>query len=382
MRRFAWLSAALALGLTVSACASSTSDAGAGAGGGGGGGGSGGGNVGAAAKVLSKFVDMPLAERDPQLLELAKKDGNTVSWYGGWQHADLLAKAFTAKYGIKVDLYSSDNETSLQKAVQQEQAGKHLVDVIEMSYLQQEQIRQTGYMYEGFKADVSSDDYVTQKFTPGFTVTRMLGYLVAWNTDKIHAADAPSSFEDLTKPVWKGQLALELGDWDWYATLVKYFTDKGKSDSEIQDLFTKIAANSRPIKGHTDMANLLAAGDYAGCVDCYQQSLQDVIDDKAPVTYTTKAGGVVEPVVTSPSGESVFKSAPHPAAAMLLVDWLLSPEAQQIYGDGGQIPALKSLSGDFFTKYDTVLPPAGEMVGASGKQHEAQYNAIVQGAGQ
>jgi ABC-type Fe3+ transport system substrate-binding protein len=48
--------------------------------------------------------------------------------------------------------------------------------------------------------------------------------------------------------------------------------------------------------------------------------------------------------VGQPNGTAVFKNAPHPYAAMLLLRWIASADGQKAYAAGGRIPALSSVS--------------------------------------
>jgi hypothetical protein len=48
--------------------------------------------------------------------------------------------------------------------------------------------------------------------------------------------------KDLADPRWDGRLGLELGDFDWYAGLVTYWLEQGKTRQEIDDLLARMRA--------------------------------------------------------------------------------------------------------------------------------------------
>ena len=47
----------------------------------------------------------------------------------------------------------------------------------------------------------------------------------------------------------------------------------------------------------------------------------------------------VEPVAARPQGIAVAKNAPHPHAALLFADYVLSPEGQELLNSMGRVPA-------------------------------------------
>jgi iron(III) transport system substrate-binding protein len=56
--------------------------------------------------------------------------------------------------------------------------------------------------------------------------------------------------------------------------------------------------------------------------------------DGAPIEWVP-----LQPAFGRPNGVAVAKNASHPYAAMLLVDFILSPEGQQIFNERGRVPA-------------------------------------------
>ena len=51
----------------------------------------------------------------------------------------------------------------------------------------------------------------------------------------------------------------------------------------------------------------------------------------------------LDPVITSPSQVAIAAKAPHPAAARLFVDFLLSKEGQRLIESRGRVPARTDL---------------------------------------
>ena len=52
--------------------------------------------------------------------------------------------------------------------------------------------------------------------------------------------------------------------------------------------------------------------------------------------------GAVEPLVGRPQAIALAANAPHPHAALLFADFVLSPEGQKLLGDMGRVPSSRT----------------------------------------
>ena len=97
-----------------------------------------------------------------------------------------------------------------------------------------------------------------------------------------------------------------------------------------------MANGAKVVKGHTVMGELLSAGQFSVAASNYCYLVQRAADKGAPVAYQP----FVQPVIARPQGAALMKSAPHPAAALLFVDWLLT-EGQQVIVDLSLTPSIE-----------------------------------------
>ena len=97
-----------------------------------------------------------------------------------------------------------------------------------------------------------------------------------------------------------------------------------------------MANGAKVVKGHTVMGELLSAGQFSVAASNYSYLVQRVADKGAPVAYQP----FVQPVIARPQGAALMKSAPHPAAALLFVDWMLT-EGQQVLVDLSLTPSIE-----------------------------------------
>jgi iron(III) transport system substrate-binding protein len=99
-------------------------------------------------------------------------------------------------------------------------------------------------------------------------------------------------------------------------------------------VLAKIAANNVEFhKGHSQLAELLVAGQAAACFTCYSHHYPSRKRKGAPVDYMLSEGaaGII--------AVAVMKNAPHPNTAWLFTRWAASEEGQTVYAKGGRTPA-------------------------------------------
>src|SRR5262249_61217385 len=106
--------------------------------------------------------------------------------------------------------------------------------------------------------------------------------------------------------------------------------------SAFDDMMRKIAANSQLISGHSQEASALAAGQVQVVVTGHAQSMEQLQKAGAPIAFGPP---FVTPVIQRPQGMGISFQAPHPAAAILFYDFMLSPVGQKMLQQNGVLPA-------------------------------------------
>jgi len=359
--RLGRLVAAIGLSLAVASCGGSpTATNGAG--------------PGDASAKFQQYESLKGQERRDTLLKDAKSEG-AVSLYTSMTSdvADAVTKAFTDQTGIKVNLYRADSETVLQRILQEasaHHAGADAVetDALEMASLGKEQLIQP---YTGERRDMVDNE---GKFET-WTADRYNLFAPSWNTTKVAAGAQPTSWEALADPKWDGGLAMELNDYDWYMTLYEYWQKKGKSTADIDKLFSDMARGAKVVKGHTVMGEMLSAGQYSVAASNYSYIVQKAMNKGAPVAYQP----FVQPVIARPQGAAALKSAPHPAAALLFQDWLMT-EGQQVFVEQGLTPSIEPANLKDPLDGLEVIPVDVNQLLDKQKEWSDRYDALLSGS--
>ena len=159
------------------------------------------------------------------------------------------------------------------------------------------------------------------------------GYSVPqYNTNLVKPDELPKSFEDfLTRKQWVGKVVIEGTDRDWMDAVLQFYgRDKGLK------LLRDIQATLKPVvlDGHFALARQIAAGEYPIALMNYSMLTTNLKQQGAPTDYV-----VLDPVHLWFGMVGVNKNAPHPKAALLAANFLLSREAQDFAAKtGGRVP--------------------------------------------
>ena len=288
--------------------------------------------------------------------------------------ADAVVEAFEDTYGdIDVSVYRAGSETVLQRILQEQSADFAGNDVVETNATELFALANEEALaeYAGERRDLVPE---AGRFE-GWTATRFNLFAPSWNTKLIQAIGVPTSWEDLADPKYDGQLAMEVGDYDWYLTLYGYWQEQGKSEEEIDKLFADMADGAKIVKGHTVQGELLSAGQFAVVASNYTYLVERVKQKGAPVEYKP----LVEPIIARPNGVGLMKTATNPAAAMLFADWLLE-EGQAVIAEEGLTPSIAE--GADPLEGVEVIPVDVEALLNESDMWSKKYEAVLQGGEQ
>ena len=289
------------------------------------------------------------AQVDSVVLERAKKDGS-VTLYTSMQLTDSrpLTEAFEKKHGIRVNLWRASGEKVAQRVLTEARAGRFEVDVVETDGAQMEILyreRQLAPLAGVSLADIPEHIVPAHK---GYVPTRLTLYVLAYNTQRVRAAEVPGSYEDLLDPKWAGRIAVEAADVAWFAAVASAMgEDKGVA------WFRKLAAMKPSIRsGHTLMAELVAAGEIDMALDAHVQGVARLKDKGAPIEWKA-----LQPAFGQPSSVGITRRAPHPNAALAFASFILSREGQEVIKSRNRVPSSRAVASPLNQfRYDLIAP--------------------------
>jgi iron(III) transport system substrate-binding protein len=261
-------------------------------------------------------------DRTEKIVAAAKKEG-AVSLYTTLAANNLgaLIGPFEKKYGIKVTIWRASTGKVLQRTVSEAAAGRYEVDAIHFGSPQLEALHR-----EKLLQPVKSP--VFAELNPGalpahheWAATILQTYVQAYNTKLVKKEDLPKTYEDLLDPKWKGKLGIESEAWPWYATL-----SRAMGEEKTAKLFRDIVAANGMVshRGETSLNNLVIAGDVPVALTDYEHIAQGTKKKGAPIDWFA-----LKPTIARANGIGIARHAPHPNAALLFYDYMLSATGAQ-----------------------------------------------------
>lgn len=267
-----------------------------------------------------------------ELIAAAQAEGSLVVYTSNPDSiTQPFADAFTERYGVEVSWQQLSTAALEQRFSAEADANANQADVLmsSNSLFLRDQIA-------GGRLTALADADLPGGFPPaGYPEEFLLmdGLIpiggefvigIAYNTDLVPAEEVPTSFEDLLDPKWSGQLGTinpTTGGafvWDFWDFLIQEYGE---------DFVTAIVAQEptfaeAPIPG----AQAMAAGERAIFFPTFASVIGNLQNEGAPVAINF-------PDTTSGSANmpGLAAQAPHPNAARLWINFLLSEEGNAIY---------------------------------------------------
>ncbi len=274
-------------------------------------------------------------DREARLLADAKKQGQVVMYTSlNLKDSVPLSEAFEKRTGIKVQLWRASSEKVLQRAITEARAGRFSPDILEtngpeMEALYREQILEE--FYSPHFTDLPAAAFPRHRH---YVADRFNFFTIGYNTNLVKPEEVPNAYEDLVHPRWAGRVGIEGSDVDWFGAMVK-----SMGEAKGLAFFRKVAQMKPQIRtGHTLMAELVASGEIPLAATLYNHNVERLMVKGAPVKWKA-----LRPTFGRPNAIGVAKRAPHPHAAMVFVDFMLSKEGQTILKERNRVPASLSV---------------------------------------
>ena len=277
-------------------------------------------------------------DREQVLLEGAKKEGEVVLYSAMIVNQALrpIAEAFMQKYpDIQLTYWRGDSEEITQRVLAEVRAGNVVGDVVEGTSLGEALVK-AGVVqtYTTPKVEAYPEKYRDPEGQ--WTATRLSYFAVAYNTNLVSPDEVPKTYEDLLDPKWKGKMAWRIGSESGtplFLTNLRTAWGEERANEYFQKLKEQEIVNFGSGSART-LVDRVIAGEYAIALNIFAHHPLISAEKGAPVNTQ-----LLEPVPTTTATMLIPKGAPHPFAAMLLIDFILSEEGQKILLGADYIPA-------------------------------------------
>lgn len=277
------------------------------------------------------------AADDARLVELKKgveKEGKLVLYtVFAYDDAMYVVENFRKKYPfLKVELHRATNEQLFNRVSAEQKAKMYNADVItgkgtnlylmrKMGFLSRYDSPERKFFTEGVK---DKDGYWTTMFNTVLSAV--------YNTHMVVQREIPVTYQDLLKPQWKGRIGFNVNNVTWLEVVMKIM------GNEEGIKYLESLAQQKPIlrAGATLNIMLTAAGEFPLAVSVGVHLVEKQKAKGAPVEWAR-----LKPYYGDLNAISMASNAPHPNAAKLFIDYVLSEEGQEVMVKLGNIPARK-----------------------------------------
>jgi len=303
--------------------------------------------------IVSVLLVCPRAHAaDSALFEAAKKEGQVV-WYTSLivnQAVRPLIAAFNKKYpGIEVKYARGDSGPNAIKVMNEARASKVEGDVFD-GIATTPPLLKAGLVEKFVPAD--ADKYPAALRDPEGRWNALIVYFLAPGVNtQLVGKDEIKTAQDFLNPKWKGKIAWSTEPSSGCAVYVGSVLqtmgeEKGMAflRALAQQDIVNVDATNRAI------LDQVILGQYAIALSIFNHHALLSENKGAPVTWLK-----VEPISGVTHSIGLVKNAPHPNAAKLLIDFLLSEEGQRTFADVDYLPAMPSVP----AKTPGVKPEAG-----------------------
>ena len=287
-------------------------------------------------EILAQVNKLAPAERQRALEQGARKEGFVkFASNESVEGIKVLHGAFAAKYPfIKVESWRAPGLRGVTRLLLEHRTGKLEADVLGLPFEGVVQTEKEGVLarYDSPERRYYGDRV---KDKNGYWTSPHYSILaIGYNTRMVKPEEAPRGYQDLLQPRFKGELSI---DTDPHRAVMAWLMSWG--EEKTRNYINQLLRNGMmPRKGHTLQTQLLCAGEFKVGVELHAyQVMQAKRDQGCPISL---AFGDPAPASTG-SHIGVTKTAPHPYAAALFVDFVLGDEGAKIVAASGRVPTRK-----------------------------------------
>jgi iron(III) transport system substrate-binding protein len=265
----------------------------------------------------------------PDLANAAKAEGALIV-YGSMNEQEALPlwKLFEDATGVKVSYVRSSDTQIMAKVAIENRAGQRTWDIAFTTTVPQ---LPAAYLApfdppeaKGLMAEARDPN---RRWYGGYANYNAPAY----NINFVHKADLPKSYEDFaTHKEWAGKIAIDDTDDEWLAAICAFY-----GDARGQALVKGMVAALDPVitDGHLALARSVGAGEYWLALNNYLPLTLNVKMSGAPTDFW-----LLEPVPLIFGSVGVNTLAPHPNAAKLAGNFVLSQEGETFMTHKGRLP--------------------------------------------
>ena len=273
-------------------------------------------------EALKTLKGLSAKERLTRVENEARKEG-TVRWASSTPQAwaEPALQIFRKRYPtIQIEYMRQSGRVLAERIIREHRAGKYEIDIVGTSAVTFAGMKDAGVIAP-YLSPEATQLRQNMKDPAGWWVA-YFGNIQAIICNKAQVKNPANDWKDFLDPKWKGEFSIDDTRYEWFYALQQIY---GRQEgNRMITGFRQNGVNLR--RGGTLRSQLVGAGEESCGLGVYLNNVRDLLEQNAPVTYS-----VPEPVIIVPVINMMAKLPPHAYAAILLYDFILSPEATGQY---------------------------------------------------
>lgn len=279
-----------------------------------------------------------------RVMESARKEGVVVvySTFANPPFRRAVERTFTPKYGVKVEWIVSGGAENKEKLAVEQRSKQYVGDAYNGGPTPMLDMMAEGMLeafrppvYEQTAKDVWEASPYDYDNTGHITVIQgsITQYIVI-NTNLVKPGEYPQSYHDLLDPKWKGKIVMFDPTTGGAGSFL--FTRLAEDKGYGLEFWRQMAKQNIQFQRNYDAVDrLVALGERDIGLGGQQSTTQQYLEAGTPIKlwYPPLDGRVM-----SLSVMSIVRNAPHPNAAKLLVNFMLTKEGQDLLDIQGSVP--------------------------------------------
>ena len=307
------------------------------------------------APVPTSNLQPPTSQEDTawdRVLQAAKKEGR-VTIYSFNFTGDLglmLQKAFEQRYGIDLEIITGRGAEFIERLKTEKRIGQLTADTTEGSAIHVKTMKVEGITVSvaaelpslGEKGKWVIDPFALDPQDKHLIVHFISTYAPHVNTRLVKPGEEPKAWRDLLDPKWKGKMTItdhniSGGPYLLFPPLVR---EKIIDESFIKALYKQ---DLRFATSVVDETAQLARGEQYLMIRGADSISARFVAEGAPI----RAAELQDGTTLSPGAAAAIKGAPHPNAAKVFLNWIMSQEGQTVHGEGKKMGSVRTDVKDF-----------------------------------
>ncbi|HME61895.1 MAG TPA: extracellular solute-binding protein [Candidatus Binatia bacterium] len=276
-------------------------------------------------------------DRQQVIIGGAKKEGK-ISWYTSLivdQVVRPVKEAFEKEYPfLQVEYFRGNSERLVQKMFSEYQGKRYEVDIVDGT-VTAPMVKKGGYLQRFYSPQLAEYPLELKDAQGYWAVSNVYYFALGYNTRMVKPNEVPKTYGDLLNPRWKSQMMWSTSRGSGAPMFIgNVLQTMGPEAGKAYLQKLKAQNVAKTTASNRQLLDLVIAGEYPLALHIFNHHAYISKSAGAPVDWQA-----LEPASATINTISPVTRAPHPHAAMLFLDFILSEKGQKVFQGVNYLPS-------------------------------------------